>query len=1040
MVRSMAKRLDHDLLALVAAATGPLSLDACTAALESLGHIAQEVEARLRELVEARRVSLTAKSIDLDVNERRRRYGKLSEARRSFAHRLLAQHADLPEQRAWHALEAGDPARALTVAEQLKSPCARADLEIALRKALLAGQGRQRLRPDAAKRMRFALARAYYASDQVDAAKQELETLGARRSRSAELRLAWARVLHRQGKYAESLRVSSALCAQGPPEEVAAVTLDLHARNLLQLGRGRHAVDVLTTRLSRPGPTSKTEELRLHLTLDRCARESKVEAGAKQRTLDLARVVREARSRRDDDLVASAAFRVGVALSDTEEHDRALRWLGRALLAQLARGDEYRAAEIENSIAILEHKLGRVDAAKRTFESAAARLARLGEKRPLAIVGLNYADLMIDLLDGVAAREAILYAIAELEEGVLRFKAELMLLDTALEHGAAPDAILSRLDEVEATSQYERPAVLAYADTLRARALAGLDRRREATAITERAAERYLSVGRSLSAASTLAMAAAWQTEVGDARRLVARALWSSRRNPPLLVDFARNVLAGRTGPARSRARTALPLLRRRASEVDASLARLLAGQTATTSVDDAAHLALARLFATTMPRHAIEAGAFCEEHLGARRWIVLQRGPVGSQVVLAARDLDVEAALYPTRAIASHLTVHGRHHSLVLQDPDVEHRFGARQSRLAHDFVELLDAREDAVGMSVEATLPSETAVVNTRACPSRPSGQSSAIRALRREVRALAPSLLPLTILGEPGSGKDRLARYVHECSNRAGGPLVVVDCAAFPEQLAEAELVGHVRGAYTGADTSRRGLLERASGGSVVLDHVERLPLRAQALLLRVIESGGLRPLGTTDEVKVDLRILTIAVDPLEAFVERGELRADLAWRLGGATLRMPALRERRDDLSTLLRELILEENGRRSRPVRPDVVLALRDEAWPGNVVELRNRVRRAILLTPEADALGEHLLGAARPEHAGADSQASAPAATLARHTVVQGLRLHDQLRLFERSLIAEALDSNGGHREASARQLGITRRWLHKRLRDLGLQ
>lgn len=959
--------------------------------------------------------------VQLAADEARRRRGKLSRSRRTWAESLLAAHAPLREQRALHTYYAGNPREARRLIDSIAPPVARIDLEIELREQLL----ESKLTRAEERAQRIALARAYFVSDRIPEAAALLESLGASRTRDRALRLFWASILNRQGKYAESLRRTRSLLQSRDSSSSRIELLDLHARNLLLLGRGHAAVEALTRELGRPGPTTSLGELRLHLTRDRCARESDLRIGADRRTLDLARVVREARRRRADGLVAEAAFRVGVALSDAGWDERALRWLERARQVWIGRGDEYRSAEIENSIGVLQHKLERVADAHETYESATRRLTRLGETRPLAIVHMNHADLLIDVLDAERATSALRFAMKALGEGVLRFKAQLMLLDIGLENRAAPELTLSRLDELAADSDYERPAVRAYLESLRARALTVSGRLRAATRTYEQAADLYRAAGRKRAAATALATAASLQDDVRLARGFIARALIDSRSDPPHLVEVARSTISNRKIVPKS---SRLPLTTRRAREITERLRALVDGKPPLmAAATQGAHRELARIFARASEAAHPDVASFLTDIVGAPRWAVFEKGPVESHVLLQSRDLGIADALNGRSPVASRVLLQSERFLVVLVHPEIELRFGMREDALVRELLELLELRASAARNSHSAppakpaSAPHEGA--KKIASQHRPSGRSTTMRKLREDARHLARSRLPLVLVGESGTGKDRLARYIHDCSDRAAGPFIVVDCAALPEQLAEAQLVGHERGAFTGAEASRRGLLNAAHGGTLVLDRVERLPQRAQSLLLRVLENGRLRALGAVLDVSVSIRVITLGTRPLAVHRDEGRLRSELAWHLGGAELRLPALRERSDDIAVLLREMILEENASRPRSVSSSAIAALQREEWPGNLTELRNRVRRALLLTPQQEPLGLALFGDAAPADTGRE-----PA-----------VRLAARLRAVERRFIAEALDRHGGHRERSAKSLGISRRWLQKRIRELEL-
>src|SRR4051812_22102194 len=234
---------------------------------------------------------------------------------------------------------------------------------------------------------------------------------------------------------------------------------------------------------------------------------------------------------------------------------------------------------------------------------------------------------------------------------------------------------------------------------------------------------------------------------------------------------------------------------------------------------------------------------------------------------------------------------------------------------------------------------------------------GDDPALRAALARAALVAPTTTPVLVTGESGTGKELLARALHELGPNPGGPFVAVNCGALPRELAESELFGHERGAFTGAAARRAGGFEEASGGTLVLDEIGELPLELQPKLLRVLETGRLRRVGGSGETAVRVRVVAMTLRDLEGEVARRAFREDLYYRLAGFHLALPPLRERRDDVPMLaqhfLREIEAEVGPRR---LEPCALAALRAARWVGNVRELRNVIRRAAILT--LDHIGE----------------------------------------------------------------------------------
>jgi DNA-binding NtrC family response regulator len=228
---------------------------------------------------------------------------------------------------------------------------------------------------------------------------------------------------------------------------------------------------------------------------------------------------------------------------------------------------------------------------------------------------------------------------------------------------------------------------------------------------------------------------------------------------------------------------------------------------------------------------------------------------------------------------------------------------------------------------------------------------GDDPALRAVLGRMRLVAPTATPVLVTGESGTGKELLARALHEMGSRPTGPFVAVNCGALPRELAESELFGHERGAFTGAASRRRGWFEEASGGTLVLDEIGELPLELQPKLLRVLETGRIRRVGGAGESSVSVRVVAMTLRDLGLEGRRGGFRPDLYYRLAGFELILPPLRERRGDIPFLARHFLRElapELG--PREIEPHALAALVAADWPGNVRELRNVIRRAAILT------------------------------------------------------------------------------------------
>jgi transcriptional regulator with GAF, ATPase, and Fis domain len=309
---------------------------------------------------------------------------------------------------------------------------------------------------------------------------------------------------------------------------------------------------------------------------------------------------------------------------------------------------------------------------------------------------------------------------------------------------------------------------------------------------------------------------------------------------------------------------------------------------------------------------------------------------------------------------------------------------------------------------------------------------GESEAWGRVLELVDLAAPVDTTILLQGESGVGKEEVAKLLHGRSSRSRAPFVRVNCAAIPGELVESEFFGHRKGAFTGAIEDRDGRFKVAHRGTLLLDEINSLPLGAQAKILRVLQDGELLRVGESKPTRVDVRLLCAANVDLEEEVEAGRFRSDLFYRINVLTIRVPPLRERRDDIGLLADTFLRELAPRLGRPVSaiaPETMRCLRAYDWPGNVRELRNVIERGVVLTTGERLLPEVLPPEVRGERrgaSGADSDAD-------------GSGLRETLLRVERELLEEALERAGGVRREAARLLGIDERNMAYYLKKHGL-
>jgi two-component system response regulator PilR (NtrC family) len=313
---------------------------------------------------------------------------------------------------------------------------------------------------------------------------------------------------------------------------------------------------------------------------------------------------------------------------------------------------------------------------------------------------------------------------------------------------------------------------------------------------------------------------------------------------------------------------------------------------------------------------------------------------------------------------------------------------------------------------------------------------GHSAKIQAILEMLRTVAPTISTVLITGDSGTGKELVARAIHEASPRREKPFVSINCGAFPETLLESELFGYFKGAFTGADTNKKGIIESANGGTLFLDEIGETSLSMQVKLLRVLQERKVRPLGGTVDIPVDVRLIASTNRDLKSMVSAGQFREDFYYRVSVIPIHVPPLRERKDDIEPLARHFLRKYSLQMGKPLRdfdPPTLSAIMHYAWPGNVRELENAIERAVAVSGDRDGLVrlDHL-----PESVTGVSPLGVEGLV---HIPKEGVDLESRIGQIEKRYLVEALRAAGGVRTHAAELLRVSYRSFRHYAKKYGL-
>ncbi|MGE3174920.1 MAG: sigma 54-interacting transcriptional regulator [Planctomycetota bacterium] len=723
------------------------------------------------------------------------------------------------------------------------------------------------------------------------------------------------------------------------------------------------------------------------------------------------------------------------ALHEQLGHGEIARSLLAALLPKVPETSApFVRAAVLTSLGLAERRLGHQDDAHTCFADARALLLRLGHARHAATATHNL---------GLAAKD-----IGRLDEATEHLRQARGLFQHIGDHGSAAIAeaalgnvALTAGDPVAAERRLE-PAMRALDDlgahaaashtrVLLMRALALQGRREEAQQLLASLDERT---------------AARFANEIAAVRALLERPTEPSP--PPLPVPKPRPApVQDPQGPSRELFRTFLAVNRRLAHESDLEKAMaMLLDSAITLTGGRTGYLLVARPDGLRREFESGQTGpgghAFSRSL--ANRAMQLQRTLTGEdaladrelQEMPSIRNLQVRSAICApfqsgTGAEGAIYVEHSGRAGAFSEGDKESLEVLADQAAIAVDRM----LREEQLAQELEHSRR-ELAVAQrvVRRDQGTLIGDSPVMRDLRTQIQKIAPLDLSVLVLGETGTGKELVARAIHQSGTRSRGPFVAENCSALPAELMERELFGHVAGSFTGADRDRPGLLELASGGTLFLDEVGDMPAALQAKLLRALQEKKIRRIGGSETVSVDVRILAATHKNLRAMVDAGDFREDLFFRLAGVEIAVPPLRDRKGDVDVLARHFLgqlCREHGVQ-RAFSDGALAQMRSYRWPGNVRELQHVVARALLLA-EGDEIDDLQLPRLAPTDAAPDG--GAPAAAAARAEPVEAPWPAIPLAEAERRTILAALEHCGGEKSAASRLLGISRTALYEKLK-----
>jgi two-component system response regulator PilR (NtrC family) len=316
--------------------------------------------------------------------------------------------------------------------------------------------------------------------------------------------------------------------------------------------------------------------------------------------------------------------------------------------------------------------------------------------------------------------------------------------------------------------------------------------------------------------------------------------------------------------------------------------------------------------------------------------------------------------------------------------------------------------------------------------------------MRSLFELIETIAPQSSRVLVTGESGTGKELVARAIHENSARAKAPFITINCGAFPESLLESELFGYMRGSFTGANENRRGLFQAADGGTLFMDEIGNMSLTMQVKLYRVLQEGKVRPLGSTEESDVDVRVIAATNKDFAKEIAEGRFREDLYYRLSVIPIHLPPLRERREDIPLLVRSFLdrySKSMGKKIEGIEPEAMRRLEVYDWPGNVRELENTIERAVALEGSARISAEGLPVRIREHYQEAVSSQHSGNGGNGNGSILpeEGIDLEMHIQKLERSFLLAAMERSGGVRTRAADTLKMSYRSFRHYAKKYGI-